>query len=41
MNYKIPIFLLPEEVTLDIAERLIAYRQKISQEYLAKNDNKN
>ena len=28
-NYKLPEFLLPEEVTLDMAKRLIAYKQKI------------
>ena len=42
-NYKIPEFLLPEEVTLDMAKRLIAYKQKISDQWLEKknNDNKN
>ena len=35
-NYKIPEFLLPEEVTLDMAKRLIAYKQKISEEWLEK-----
>ena len=41
-NYKIPEFLLPEEVTLDMAKRLIAYKQKISEEWLEKkNVNKN
>jgi topoisomerase IA-like protein len=25
-NYKLPEFLLPEEVTLDMAKRLIAYK---------------
>jgi topoisomerase IA-like protein len=39
-NYKIPEFLLPEEVTFDMAKRLIAYKQKISQEYIVKNENK-
>ena len=33
-NYKLPEFLLPEEVTLDMAKRLIAYKQKISQQWL-------
>ena len=31
-NYKIPEWLLPEEVTLDMTKRLIAYKQKISEE---------
>ena len=35
-NYKIPEWLEPEEVTLDIAKRLIAYKQKISEEWLEK-----
>ena len=35
-NYKLPEFLLPEEVTLDMAKRLIAYKQKISEEWLEK-----
>ena len=35
-NYKIPEWLLPEEVTLDMAKRLIAYKQKISEEWLEK-----
>ena len=35
-NYKLPEFLLPEEVTLDIAKRLIAYKQKISEQWLEK-----
>jgi topoisomerase IA-like protein len=38
-NYKIPEFLLPEEVTLDMAKRLIAYKQKISEEWLEKKTN--
>ena len=33
-NYKLPEFLLPEEVTLDMAKRLIAYKQKISEQWL-------
>ncbi len=33
-NQKLPEFLLPEEVTLDMAKRLIAYKQKISQQWL-------
>ena len=42
-NYKLPEFLLPEEVTLDMAKRIIAYKQKISEQWLEKknNDNKN
>jgi topoisomerase IA-like protein len=42
-NYKIPEWLEPEEVTLDMAKRLIAYKQKISEQWLEKknNDNKN
>ena len=41
-NYKIPEWLEPDEITLDIAKRLIAYKQKISEEWLEKkNDNKN
>ena len=28
-NYKLPEFLLPEEVTLDMAKRIIAYKNKI------------
>jgi topoisomerase IA-like protein len=35
-NYKLPEFLLPEEVTLDMAKRLIAYKQKISEQWLEK-----
>ena len=42
-NYKIPEWLEPEEVTLGMAQRLIAYKQKISEQWLEKknNDNKN
>jgi topoisomerase IA-like protein len=41
-NYKIPEWLEPDEITLDIAKRLIAYKQKISEEWLEKkNNNKN
>ena len=41
-NYKIPEWLEPEEISLDMAKRLIAYKQKISKEWLEKkNDNKN
>ena len=35
-NYKIPEWLEPEEVTLNMAKRLIAYKQKISEEWLEK-----
>jgi len=35
-NYKIPEWLEPDEVTLDMAKRLIAYKQKISEEWLEK-----
>ena len=35
-NYKLPQFLLPEEVTLDMAKRIIAYKQKISEQWLEK-----
>ncbi len=38
-NYKIPEWLKPEEVSLDIAKRLIAYKQKISEEWFEKVDN--
>ena len=42
-NYKIPEWLEPEEVTISMAQRLIAYKQKISEQWLEKknNDNKN
>ena len=35
-NYKLPEFLKPEEVTLDMAERIIAYKKKISEVWLEK-----
>ena len=38
-NYKIPEWLNPDEVTLDMAQRLIAYKQKISKEWLEKKNN--
>ena len=38
-NYKIPEWLNPDEVTLDMAQRLIAYKQKISEEWLEKKNN--
>ena len=41
-NYKIPEWLNPDEITLPMAERLIAYKKKISEEWLEKqNNNKN
>jgi topoisomerase IA-like protein len=40
-NYKIPEYLLPEEVTLDMAKRLIAYKQKISEEWQEKKNKDN
>ena len=38
-NYKIPDWLNPDEVSLDMAKRLIAYKQKISEEWLEKKNN--
>ena len=35
-NYKIPEWLNHDEVTIDMAKRLIAYKQKISEEWLEK-----
>ena len=35
-NYKIPEWLNPDDVSLDMAKRLIAYKQKISEEWLQK-----
>ena len=40
-NYKIPEWLEPDEVTLDMAKRLIAYKQKISEEWFEKKNNEN
>ena len=40
-NYKLPEFLLPEEVTIDMAKRIIAYKQKISEQWLEKKNNEN
>ena len=37
-NYKLPEFLLPEEVTIVMAQRIIAYKQKISEQWLEKNE---
>ena len=39
-NYKIPEWLEPEEITLDMAKRLIEYKQKISEQWLEKSTNK-
>ena len=36
-NYKIPEWLEPDEITLVMAQRLIAYKQKISEQWLEKN----
>ncbi len=38
-KYKLPDFLLPEEVSLDMAKRIIAYKQKISEQWLEKREN--
>ncbi len=38
-NYKIPIWLEPEEITLDMAKRIIEYKQKISEQWLEKSTN--
>ena len=38
-NYKIPEWLNHDEVTLDMAKRLIAYKKKISEEWLEKENN--
>ena len=38
-NYKIHEWLEPEEISLDMAKRLIAYKQKISEEWLEKKCN--
>ena len=40
-NYKLPEWLNPDEVTLDMAKRLIAYKQKISEEWLEKKNKDN
>ena len=39
-NYKIPEWLKPEEVTLEMAERLIQYKKKISEAWLEKKSKK-
>ena len=38
-NYKLPEWLNPDEVTLDMAKRLIEYKQKISEKWLEKSTN--
>ena len=38
-NYKIPEWLNPDEVTIDMAKRLIAYKQKMSEEWIEKKNN--
>ena len=38
-NYRLPEWLNPDEVSLDMAKRLIAYKQKISEEWLEKKNN--
>ena len=40
-NYKLPEWLNPEEVTLDMAKRLIAYKQKIAEEWQEKKNKDN
>ena len=40
-NYKIPEWLNPDEVNLDMAKRLIAYKNKISEEWLEKKNKEN
>ena len=40
-NYKIPEWLLPQEVNLEMAKRLIAYKEKISEEWLEKKNKEN
>ena len=40
-NYKIPEWLNADEVTIDMAKRLIAYKQKISEQWLEKKNNEN
>ena len=37
-NYKIPEWLKPEEVTLDVVQRLIAYKNILSEQWLEKNN---
>ena len=38
-NYKIPEWLEPDEITLVMAQRLIAYKQKISEQWLEQSTN--
>ena len=40
-NYKIPEWLNPDEITLPMAERLIAYKKKISEVWLEKQNKEN
>ena len=40
-KYGLPEFLLPEEVTIEMAKRIIAYKQKISEQWLEKKNNEN
>jgi topoisomerase IA-like protein len=40
-NYKIPEWLNPDEVSIEMAKRLIAYKQKISEEWLEKKNKEN
>jgi topoisomerase IA-like protein len=40
-NYKIPEWLNPDEVSIEMAKRLIAYKEKISEEWLEKKNKEN
>lgn len=40
-NYKIPEWLEPDEITLGMAERLIAYKQKVISDWNEKQSSKN
>ena len=33
-NYKVPEYLKPEEITVDLAQRIIQYKKKMSKQYL-------
>jgi topoisomerase IA-like protein len=37
-NYKVPEYLKPEEITVDLAQRIIQYKKKISKQYLVPQD---
>jgi len=37
-NYKLPEYLKPEEITLDLAERIIEYKKKLSKQYFVPKD---